>query len=355
GLIPLLKSIHRQRHIKDFSGQTVGIDAYGWLHRGAIACAIDLALGKPTQKYVDFCMHRVRMLLHFGVTPYLVFDGDYLPSKASTELAREARREETRKLGLDLLAQKKTSEAYTELRKAIDVTPTMAAHVIAACRALNVQCVVAPYEADAQLYYMERTGIISGIISEDSDLLVFGAKSLITKLGEYGDCVEINRADFASNKDVSLAGWSNEEFRMMAILSGCDYLENIPNIGLRTAYGLVRKHKTIDRIIKVLRFDGKYSVPTEYEIQFEKAETTFRHQRVWCPVKEQMVMCNDAEEGALTSEQLVYIGPELEHTVARSVAEGKMDPITKTPIVLDGPLVKVSLPEFEAGSLLTWI
>lgn len=34
-------------------------------------------------------MSRVKMLHHFGVTPYLVFDGDYLPSKAGTEAERE--------------------------------------------------------------------------------------------------------------------------------------------------------------------------------------------------------------------------------------------------------------------------
>ena len=35
-------------------------------------------------------MGRVKMLLHFGVTPYLVFDGDYLPSKAAEESGRAA-------------------------------------------------------------------------------------------------------------------------------------------------------------------------------------------------------------------------------------------------------------------------
>lgn len=33
-------------------------------------------------------MSRVKMLLHFKVTPYLVFDGDYLPSKAEEESGR---------------------------------------------------------------------------------------------------------------------------------------------------------------------------------------------------------------------------------------------------------------------------
>jgi exonuclease-1 len=52
GLLPLLKSIQKPCSLKKFSGQTIGVDAYGWLHRGTAACAIDLALDKPTTKYV---------------------------------------------------------------------------------------------------------------------------------------------------------------------------------------------------------------------------------------------------------------------------------------------------------------
>lgn len=51
GLLPLLNSIHKPCNLKSFAGLTIGVDAYGWLHRGTVACAIDLALGKPTTKY----------------------------------------------------------------------------------------------------------------------------------------------------------------------------------------------------------------------------------------------------------------------------------------------------------------
>lgn len=51
GLLPLLKSIQKPGNLKKYSGQTLGVDAYGWLHRGIAACAIDLALEKPTTKY----------------------------------------------------------------------------------------------------------------------------------------------------------------------------------------------------------------------------------------------------------------------------------------------------------------
>jgi len=53
GLLPLLKSIQVNTHIKQYAGKIVGIDAYVWLHKGAFACAWDLALGNPTTKYLN--------------------------------------------------------------------------------------------------------------------------------------------------------------------------------------------------------------------------------------------------------------------------------------------------------------
>jgi exonuclease-1 len=52
GLLPLLKSIHKPCSLKKFEGKTLGVDAYGWLHRGTVACAMELAMGKPTRKSV---------------------------------------------------------------------------------------------------------------------------------------------------------------------------------------------------------------------------------------------------------------------------------------------------------------
>jgi exonuclease-1 len=52
GLLPLLKSIHKPCNLKKFAGQTIGVDAYGWLHRGTVACTMELVMDKPTRKYV---------------------------------------------------------------------------------------------------------------------------------------------------------------------------------------------------------------------------------------------------------------------------------------------------------------
>ena len=271
------------------------------------------------------------MLIHFGVTPYLVFDGDYLPSKAATEVERSTRRAESRRVGLELHRMGKPSQAHLELQKAIDVTPEMARQLIEELKRNKIEYVVAPYEADAQLAYMERKNIIQGVLSEDSDLLVFGVKRLLTKLDQYGDCVEINRSDFTACRDISLIGWSDAEFRRMAILSGCDYLTNINKMGLKTAYRLVRKHRSIEKILRMLQFDAQYRVPSDYLENFRKAELTFLHQRVFCPVEQKLVMATelcDAEP-----DEFDYIGKYVEPEIAIAVAKGDLNPMTKERIV----------------------
>ena len=276
-------------------------------------------------------MHRVRMLIHFGVIPYIVFDGDRLPSKAATEAERAKGREESKKAGLELYRLQKWTQAHRELQKAVDVTPEMALQLIDELKKIGVRYVVAPYEADAQLAYLERQGIIQGILSEDSDLLVFGANQLLTKLDQYGDCIEINRANFTACREISLVGWSDAEFRRMAILSGCDYLASINGMGLKSAYRLVRKHKNVEQILRMLSFDGKYHVPPGYLEAFHKAELTFLHQRVYCPLKKEVVMMNDLQADA-QPEDFSFIGGMVEQEIAIGVAKGELDPMTKNPL-----------------------
>ncbi|KAJ5594195.1 uncharacterized protein N7459_000403 [Penicillium hispanicum] len=331
GLHGLLKSIQKPCHLKKFSGQTLAVDAYGWLHRGTIACSVDLVLERPTRKHIDFVLHRVRMLLYFGVTPYLVFDGDDLPSKAGTEQDRHRRRQESKILGLELQRKGKMVEAYQEFQKAVDVTPYMARQLIEELKKLNVQYVVAPYEADPQMVYLEQQGIVQGIISEDSDLLVFGAKRLLSKLDQHGECIEINRADFTACREVSLVGWSDADFRRMCILSGCDYLANIPKMGLKTAYRSIRKHRTVEKALRMLQFEGQYKVPADYLASFQQAEQTFLYQRVFCPNARKLLTLTPPDNG-VNLEEMPFIGGDVDAEIAAGVACGDLDPTTKEPI-----------------------
>lgn len=295
-----------------------------------MACAIELATGRPTTKYVDFAMSRVRMLLDFGVTPYLVFDGDAIPNKAGTNAERRKRREESLAAGLELYRAGKVSQAHQELQKAAGVTPLMARQFIDELKRNNIQYVVAPYEADAQLAYLEQKGIINGVLSEDSDLLVFGVRRLLTKLNQYGECVEIERADFAQCKELSLAGWTDTMFRRMAILSGCDYLTNIPKMGLKTSYRYVRKYKDTERLLRMMALEG-FLVPVGYLESFNNAELTFLHHRVFCPLEQKLVFLNELAPG-IREEHMPFLGANVPSETAIGVACGDLNPKTKEPL-----------------------
>jgi len=179
-----------------------------------------------------------------------------------------------------------------------------------ALRAEGVSYVVAPYEADAQLAYLEKTGLVDAILTEDSDLLVFGCKNVLFKLDTSAHrVVSISRSDFGSicTSDVSFVGWSDAEFRTMAILSGCDYLPSIPGIGLKGACKLVRKWKTAEAAIKAVMLEGKKRVPGDYARMFKFAEKCFVHQKVYCPMEGKLVPLNEVD-GEWTKEFEEYCG-----------------------------------------------
>lgn len=75
-------------------------------------------------------MHRVRLLRHHGITPYLVFDGGPLPAKQGTEAERKQRRDENLARANALAAQGKHSQAREYYVKCVDVTPQMAYQLI---------------------------------------------------------------------------------------------------------------------------------------------------------------------------------------------------------------------------------
>ncbi|ORY08295.1 PIN domain-like protein, partial [Basidiobolus meristosporus CBS 931.73] len=282
GLLPLLKPIQKKTHLSSYEGQTIAVDAYVWLHKGAFACAKELCLNEPTKKYITYCMNKVKMLRSFNIKPLLVFDGGLLPSKLTTEFERASSRSTNRIKAIELYERGKRKEAMDYFQKCVDITPQMAFQLIKALREENVEFIVAPYEADAQLAYLDKIGRVSAIITEDSDLLVYGCKCVIFKLDHQGNGIEVKIEDISKMSSIFL-DWSHSQFRQMCILSGCDYLKSIPGVGLKTAHKYFQKYRCFERVIRILRLENSLKIPADYEQKFQRAELTFRHQHVYCP------------------------------------------------------------------------
>ncbi|XP_057704538.1 exonuclease 1 isoform X2 [Corythoichthys intestinalis] len=327
GLLQFIKDAGEPINVKKYKGHTVAVDTYCWLHKGAFSCAEKLAKGEPTDQYVWYCMKYVDMLFSFGVNPILVFDGRNLPSKREVEKARRARREANLQKGRQLLRDGKLSEARDCFTRCINITPAMAHNLIKVARARGVDCIVAPYEADAQLAYLTKTGLAHAVITEDSDLLAFGCKKVILKMDKQGNGLEIDQSNLGRCRSLGNI-FTEQKFRYMCILSGCDYLASLHGIGLGKACKLLKLAKDPD-IIKVIKKMGQYLkmdlvVPQEYIDGFVKANETFLYQLVFDPVNKKLVPLNPYEED-INPARLSYAGVPVEDDTAFQMALGNLD------------------------------
>ena len=163
----------------------------------------------------------------------------------------------------------------------------MAAQLIKRLRPLGFECIVAPYEADAQLAYLCLSGYISAVISEDSDLLVYGCSEVLFKLDNTGQGSLIRLCDLSTCTSLDFRTWPHDRFLWMCVLLGCDYLPK--SISLRAAYRIVSQSSTIDQVSVFLRAEPVYSAVSTLEHAFRKAVLVFKHQRVYDPASREIV------------------------------------------------------------------
>lgn len=334
GLLPQLKDIQENVSLEKFRGKRVAIDSYAWLHRAVFSCSWDLAQDLPTDKYILYFQRRIKMLEHFGVEPYFVFDGDDFNNKKDTEEERSKNRINNKNKGLECLENGDKKNASLYFSKCIDVTPEMAKSVIEYLKKREIKYIVAPYEADPQLVYLENLNLVDAIISEDSDLLIFGAKILLTKLNEFGDCIEINRDNFKKCKNFPFGLLNQDQLRMMACLSGCDYTNGISNIGIIKALKLVRRLSNMKRCLLNLRLEGKNSIPKDFELEYEKANLSFQFQRVFNPIENEIKTLNEPNDIDLNNPLFQEcIGSLLDNEIHYKISIGDLNPITKEKLI----------------------
>ncbi|GFY76570.1 exonuclease 1 [Trichonephila inaurata madagascariensis] len=329
GLLPFVKNSCRLANIKDFSGTSVAVDAYSWLHKGAFSCAEKLVKGEKTDGYVFYCMKQLNLLLEAGLKPVMVFDGCNLSSKEGTEKKRRENREKTRQRGKELLCEGKIKEARECFQRCVDVTPEMAKEVIEACKRKHVDCIVAPYEADAQLAYLNKIGMVQLIITEDSDLILFGCTNIFFKMDNCGGGLLYEKENLAKSFGTKASKFCFEKFRYMCILSGCDYLQSLPGIGLGKACKFFTLTNNLD-ITNVLPKIPSYlkmprlTVPPEYIDSFIKANNTFLYQLVFCPQKKALVPLNPYPDD-IKPEDVEYAGQYLPNDLACQLAMGNIN------------------------------
>ncbi|EFA13005.2 exonuclease 1 [Tribolium castaneum] len=333
-LLPFLAKSTRPCHISEFRGRTVAIDSYCWLHRGARGCAMQLAKNEDVDSYVHYCMKYIKTLLSHDIRPIMVFDGRHLPAKMKTEEKRRESKKLARKQGMECLRLGHTSDAYKFFAQSIDVTPEMALKLIRECRKLHIDCIVAPYEADAQLAYLNIKGFADCVITEDSDLLLFGCLKVMYKMDSHGQGQLVEADKIHISMKMKQACFTMEKFRYMCILSGCDYLDSLPGIGLRKALKFIsmtaetNPNIFLDKLARYLKMPSLI-VTDEYKQNFLVANATFLHQIVFDPIQRKLVPLTPVTTDV---DYCQNAGEFFDPNTAFQLALGNLNPLTLQPI-----------------------
>lgn len=205
------------------------------------------------------------------------------------------------------------------------------------CRKVGVDSVTAMYEADGQLAYLNKIGLAEYVISEDSDLIIFGCKKILFKLQLNGHCLLFEADKLHLTLNTAEEKFCFEKFRRMCILSGCDYLDNLPGIGLAKARKFIMMTEETDMKRALLKIPSylnmkKLTITDEYINGFLKAEATFLFMFVYDTLKREMCRLNPLEEGDPYESYCGNAGALLKADVAFQLALGNLNPRSLVPM-----------------------
>lgn len=116
-------------------------------------------------------------------------------------------------------------------RNAESVNSEMFAECQELLQMFGLPYIIAPMEAEAQCAYMELANLVDGVVTDDSDVFLFGARSVYKNIFDDRKYVETYFMKDVENE----LGLNRDKLIRMALLLGSDYTEGISGIGIVNA------------------------------------------------------------------------------------------------------------------------
>ena len=102
----------------------------------------------------------------------------------------------------------------------------------------------APVEAETMCCDLCKQGKVDFVLSEDTDVIAYETPLFVTKINTSEDTCVVIRYE----RVLEALGLSSQEFLDFCIMCGTDYNKNIPNIGPKKAYKLIKQYHSIENI-----------------------------------------------------------------------------------------------------------
>ena len=326
GLLILLKPLIKDIHISTLDGKTAAIDAMSWLYRGCYACALEIYTKKDTVAYLAFIYKMLKMLERWNIKPIFVFDGIDLPAKERTLALRKSSKKTTKAKAFALLNDGNIDEARKMFSKCLKIKSYMIYCLIDLLKSMNIDYIMAPYEADAQIAFLCKNKIADFAITEDSDLLCYNCPETVFKLTATGECqylcleeyrIKKRKKEKLPNESLdTLLSLSPQDFTFICIMAGCDYLPSIKGIGIKKAINYFHRFVKFERVIGRLQCESAFrdKIPVNYEEIVKHISLIFEYQLVFYPNVKDIVPLNFAEDQAsIVRNYAEFIGTKFEN------------------------------------------
>ena len=233
-----------------FKYSIIGIDASIYMYKY-----------KYNNNFIDCFIRQSMRLLKNKIIPLYIFDGkppiekkeiidmrykrkdNLIKKKKSLEKLIESvkNNNESNEILLDLENQYKKI-----VKKIIKITPDDINILKNIFINMGIPFINAPGEAEIFCSYLYSNNIISGCISEDTDVIASGVRYFIRGININKNYAYV----YDLNNILNDLRFTYNEFVDMCILCGCDYLPRIDGIGYITSYNIINKYRNIEEFIQ---------------------------------------------------------------------------------------------------------
>lgn len=218
----------------------IAVDAYQWIFecRGANLTSrlTDMDIGK----FIGNFLAKIRYLLKYNISFVLVFDGSLKPT-----YKRDKSLQSSSKMSLDNRDYDIDYDNYQDLIRKGDYREYDAPDLVLLKKILkiwNISYIEAPGEGEAEAARLQKTGVVDFVLSNDSDVLIYGATNILRNFSKFTDdkpsssiggqtstdqwCTPVNMYDVEAK-----TGYNQKRLMLFSILCGADYNEGVTTLG----------------------------------------------------------------------------------------------------------------------------
>jgi flap endonuclease-1 len=283
-LLQLVPGVLQKTEYGQCGGQAWAIDASIFCYRFSHNKA-----EKGENAHINGFYQLFARLLKNGIQPVVVLDGKAPPHKAHTIAARKSlklqNKEKVAKIqdkmttieGQDGpegkgLIQQLSAEMEAVAKNIVEFAPTLFHDLYTLCELMGIRVIKATGEADSLCAKLYNTGQVQGILSEDSDILLYRGGCLLSKFSWLDQLDRVYLSDLMTG-----LGLDYNQFVDLCLLCGTDYTQGkIEGIGAAKALQYIRSGLTVEQLCakitdKSLPEASRYQIPGQWLEEYRAA------------------------------------------------------------------------------------